>query len=164
MHRMHINWKTLHVGSFIWAATWQNQQKWVCAQRRHRSAWASAQVWSESSVCAQWVAKDPRFLCADSEDSDQTGRMPRLIWVFAGRTPILLVLSCRSSSIKRGCLRMSLMLFVDGFFLLVRKSVKYQTLIRIANLYLQNVILTSFFFFFFVDRNLIFAQFDLVSS
>ena len=28
--------------------------------------------------------------------SDQTGRMPRLIWVFAGRTLTLLVLSCRS--------------------------------------------------------------------
>ena len=34
---------------------------------------------------------------AHSEDSDQTGRMPRLIWVFAGRTLILLVLSCRGS-------------------------------------------------------------------
>ena len=43
-------------------------------------------VWSESSLCAKWVAKDPNFLHADSEDSDQTGRMPRLIWVFAGRT------------------------------------------------------------------------------
>ena len=42
--------------------------------------------WSESSQWAQWVAKDPSFLDADSEDSDQTGRMPRLIWVFAGRT------------------------------------------------------------------------------
>ena len=30
---------------------------------------------------------------AHSEDSDQTGWMPRLIWVFAGRTVILLVLS-----------------------------------------------------------------------
>ena len=54
-------------------------------------------AWSESSLCAQWVAKDPSFLHADSEDSDQTGRMPRLIRVFAGRTPILLVLSCRGS-------------------------------------------------------------------
>ena len=27
-------------------------------------------VWSESSLCAQWVAKDPSFLHADSEDSD----------------------------------------------------------------------------------------------
>ena len=43
-------------------------------------------VWSESSQCAQWVAKDPSFLHADSKDSDQTGLMPRLIWVFAGRT------------------------------------------------------------------------------
>ena len=33
----------------------------------------------ESSLCAQWVAKDPMFLHADSEDSNQTGRMPRLI-------------------------------------------------------------------------------------
>ena len=43
-------------------------------------------VWSESSLSAQWVAKDPSFLHADSEDSDQTGQMPRLIWVFAGHT------------------------------------------------------------------------------
>ena len=48
--------------------------------------WHIPPVWSESSLCAQWVAKDPRFLHADSEDSDQTERMPRLIWVFAGRT------------------------------------------------------------------------------
>ena len=50
-------------------------------------------VWSESSLCAQWVAEGPSFLHRDSEDSDQTGRMPRLIWVFDGRTRTLLVLS-----------------------------------------------------------------------
>ena len=50
-------------------------------------------VWSESSLCAQWVAKDPNFLHADSQDSDQTGRMPRLIWVIARGTVALLVLS-----------------------------------------------------------------------
>ena len=54
-------------------------------------------VWLESSLSAQWVAKDPGCLHADSEDSDQTGRMPRLIWVFAGRTATSLVLSCRGS-------------------------------------------------------------------
>ena len=43
-------------------------------------------VWSESSLCAQWVAKDPRFLHADSNNSDQIGQMPRLIWVYAGCT------------------------------------------------------------------------------
>ena len=61
-------------------------------------------VWSESSLCAQWVAKDPRCFHAVSEDSDQTGRMPRhppsLIWVFAGRTATLLFLSCRGSYLK----------------------------------------------------------------
>ena len=50
-------------------------------------------VWSESLLSAwrklgsldtQWV---------HSADSDQTGQMPRLIWVFAGHTVILLVLS-----------------------------------------------------------------------
>ena len=40
-------------------------------------------VWSESFLCAQWVAEDRSFLQADSEDSDQTGWMPWLIWVFA---------------------------------------------------------------------------------
>ena len=43
-------------------------------------------VWSEFSLCAQWVAKDPSFLQADSEHSDQSGRMPRLIRIFAGHT------------------------------------------------------------------------------
>ena len=43
-------------------------------------------VWSESSLCAQRVTKDPRFLHADREDADQTAQMPRLVWVFAGRT------------------------------------------------------------------------------
>ena len=42
-------------------------------------------LWSESSLYTQLVAKDPGFL-HDSEASDQTGQMPRLIWVFAGRT------------------------------------------------------------------------------
>ena len=36
------------------------------------------------SLATHWVL---------SEDSDQTGRVPRLIWVFAGRTVILMVLS-----------------------------------------------------------------------
>ena len=59
----------------------------MCAQRRLVSAWTSAQS-DQSSLCAQWVAKDPSFLHADSEDSDQTGWMPRLIWVFAGHTSL----------------------------------------------------------------------------
>ena len=73
--------------------------KWLCAQRKIslgiRPVWSEAKtqislgirpVWSESSLWAQWVAKDQSFFHVDSEDSDQTGRMPTLIWVFAGRT------------------------------------------------------------------------------
>ena len=41
-------------------------------------------VWSESLLGTLWVAKDPMFLHAASEDSDHIGWMPRLIRVFAG--------------------------------------------------------------------------------
>ena len=57
----------------------------ACAPSEDRSACASAQS-DQSSLCARWVANDPSFLHADSEDSDQTGRIRRLFWVFAGRT------------------------------------------------------------------------------
>ena len=74
--------------------------KWLCAQQRFRSALAFAQsdqikcpVWSESSLSA-WRNLGPLTThWAHSEDTDQTGRMPRLIWVFAGHTATLLVLS-----------------------------------------------------------------------
>ena len=68
-----------------WAAARQNQQNDMYAHQRLSSAWTSAQS-DQSSLCAHWLAKDPSFLHADSEDSDHTGRMPRLIWVFTGRT------------------------------------------------------------------------------
>ena len=52
--------------------------KVTVTQRRLKSASASAQS-DQSLLCAQWVAKEPSHLHADSEDTDQTGRMPRLI-------------------------------------------------------------------------------------
>ena len=54
-------------------------------------------VWSESSLSAWRKLGSLATHWAHSEDSFQTGRMPRLIWVFAGRTATLLVLSCRGS-------------------------------------------------------------------
>ena len=54
-------------------------------------------VWSESLPSAWRKLGSLDTHWAHSEDSDETGRMPRLIWVFAGRTLILLVLSCRGS-------------------------------------------------------------------
>ena len=73
----------------IWATTWQNQQS-ECAPSQVSDQPGHPPSLFKSSLCAQRVAKDPSFLHADSEDSDQTGRMPRLIWVFAGRNLILL--------------------------------------------------------------------------
>ena len=54
-------------------------------------------VWSECSLFAWRKLGSLATHWAHSEDSDQTGWMPRLISVFAGRTLILLVLSCRGS-------------------------------------------------------------------
>ena len=56
-------------------------------------------VWSETSLSAWRKLGSLATHWVHSEDSDQTGRMPRLIWVFAGRTPILLVLSCHGSNV-----------------------------------------------------------------
>ena len=55
-------------------------------------------VWSESSLSAWRNLRSLATHWVHSEDSDQTGRMPRLIWVFTERTLILLVLSCRGSN------------------------------------------------------------------
>ena len=48
--------------------------------------------WSESWLSAWRNLGSLATHWAQSEDSDQTGRMARLIWVFAGRTLILLVI------------------------------------------------------------------------
>ena len=57
-------------------------------------------VWSESSLSAWRNIGSLVTHWAHSEDSDQTGRMPRLIWAFAGRTATLSVLSCRGSFLQ----------------------------------------------------------------
>ena len=77
----------------------KTHQSGMCAQRRLRSAWPSAQS-DQSSLSALRKLGSLATHWAHREDSDQTGRMPRLIWVFAGRTLILLVLSRGVSSSK----------------------------------------------------------------
>ena len=71
--------------------------KWVCAQQRVGSAWVSTHF-DQSSLSAWRTFGFLATHWVHSEDSDQTGQMPRLIWVFAGCTLILLVLSCHSSN------------------------------------------------------------------
>ena len=102
-------WWGLIIIKYLWAALWQNQQN-NCTQPRLRSACASTQS-DQSSLCAQWVAKDPSFLHADSEEkhtlwvlsdqpghlSDQTGRYQGWSVSSLGAHAILLVLSWGSS-------------------------------------------------------------------
>ena len=52
-----------------------------------RNYFAQSEIFQDK-INAQWVAKDPSFLHADSKDSDQTGR-----------TLVLMVLSCHGSNI-----------------------------------------------------------------
>ena len=79
--------------------------KWLCAQRRLRSACASTQS-DQSLHCLPRRKLGSLAVCwAHSEDSDQTG-MPRLIWVFAGHTLILLVLSCHGSNALNRAVKM----------------------------------------------------------
>ena len=73
--------------------------KWVCTQRRLRSAWASAQ--SDQSLLSPWRKLGSLAThWAISEDSDEAGRTPRLIRVFNGCTATLLVLLCRGSTLE----------------------------------------------------------------
>ena len=59
-----------------------------------------------SLLCAQWVAKDPSSLHADSEDSRQTGRMPRLICLRWAHMPFCMF--CHVSEHMRNGQRTSL--------------------------------------------------------
>ena len=65
---------------------WKEQtNKMTCAQQRQISLGISP-VWSESSPSAWRHLGSLATNWVHSEDSDQTGWMPRLIWVFAGHT------------------------------------------------------------------------------
>ena len=74
----------------IWAAAWQkNKVAYAPSQESDQPGHPPSLISDPPSlisvfVGAQQVAKDPSFLHSDSEDSDQTGQMTRLIWVFAG--------------------------------------------------------------------------------
>ena len=64
--------------------------KWLVRPAKAQISLGIRPVWSESSLSA-WCKLGPLAThWAHSKDSDQTGRMPRLIWVFAGRPPSLI--------------------------------------------------------------------------
>ena len=83
----HLAWRRERAGLYasrtLRTASWQNQLSGMCAQRKQISLGIRT-VWSESSLSAWRKIGSLATHWAHSEDSDQTGRMPRLIWVFAG--------------------------------------------------------------------------------
>ena len=82
-------------------------------------------VWSKSSLSAWRKLWSLATHWAHSEDSDQTGRMPRLIWVFAGRTVTLLVLSFRGSLL---CFQLYLWNIILRCFLFSKRSTVHRWL------------------------------------
>ena len=86
--------------------------KWHVRPAKTQISLRICPVWSESSLSAWRNIGASATHWAHSEDFDQTGRMPRLIWVFAGRTVILLVLSwggsyCPDCAVTLSQLRLS---------------------------------------------------------
>ena len=107
---------------YIWAASWQNQQCGLCAQRRLRSDWVDPgvrPVWSESSLCAQWVAKDPSF-----QHTDRLGGRPGWSESWLGAHAILLVLSWGGSFFVTSfsMIRVKMSQLIEYFFELILKA------------------------------------------
>ena len=73
------------------------QRKWHVRPSKTQISLGIRPVWSESLLSAWRKLGSLATQWAHREGSDQTGWMPRLIWVFAGRTVILLLLSCHGS-------------------------------------------------------------------
>ena len=71
-------------------------------------------VRSKSSLSARRKLVSLATHWVHSKNSDQTGRMPRLIWVFAGHTVTLLVLSCRGSYVLSVWIFRSFMVIILG--------------------------------------------------
>ena len=75
-------------------------RKWHVRPAKTQISLGIRPVWSESPLSAWRKLGSLATQWAHSEDSDQTGRMLKLFWVFAGRTVILLILSWGGSIIN----------------------------------------------------------------
>ena len=83
---------------FYWIGSYMDRlvtkpTKWHMGTSKTQISLGIRPDWSESSLSARRKLGSLATHWAQSEDTDQTGLMPSLIWVFAGRTVILLVLS-----------------------------------------------------------------------
>ena len=63
---------------FVAKPVWRLIKIWAAAWKKKTTNWHVRPVKTQISLllCAEWVAKNPSFLLVDSEDTDQTGRIP----------------------------------------------------------------------------------------
>ena len=95
-------------------------------------------VWLESSLsaCRKLVSLATHW--ARSEDSAQTGRMHRLIRIFAGRTSIMLVLSCRGSNVQNQKSEMHMLLYAKSIRYVMTTLEPYINISMLGTLCIQN--------------------------
>ena len=108
-------------------------------------------VWSESSLSA-WRKLGSFTHWAHSKDSDQSGRMPRLIWVFIGHTVILLILS-RGGSFLSAKIRIR--------FGMRRTDEALRGMLQMFKVHYQSVCLFIFYIHFIMDT-LFFRMLQLI--
>ena len=80
-----------------WAATWQNQES-DCAPSKDSDQPGQPPVWSESSLCAQWVAKVQCFFMWTVKTLIRLDECPRWSESSLGVQVIFLVLPCGGSN------------------------------------------------------------------
>ena len=85
-----LNLSTKHISTWllrgftnIWDALMTKPTMWHVRPANTQISLGICPVWSESSLSAWWKLGPIATHWEHSEASDQTGRMPRLIWVFA---------------------------------------------------------------------------------
>ena len=81
-----------------WATSWETQRNDVCALRRLRSAWASAQS-DQSSLCTQWVTKEQRLLSRTAKTLIRLGGCPNWSESSLGAHVILFLSCCGSDTV-----------------------------------------------------------------
>ena len=120
-----------------WAASWQNQQNGMCAQRRQISL-GICPVWSESSLSAWRKLGSLANHWAHSEDADQTGRIPRLIWVFTGRKGHFIAFVMRRLKYFLISIVYFALLFIWLKFTIICKNFIFANIREIDHLWIQN--------------------------
>ena len=78
IHWLHIRYLSIPSFQHYLSYLMTKPNEMGCATSKDSDQAEQPPILIESSLSAQWVAKDPSFFHADSDDSDQTGRMPRL--------------------------------------------------------------------------------------